>query len=245
MTDSAGQICSGINSLMQQYMTVANNIANAGTVGYKRSISSFSADLSRQIQNIKDASLSSNQIDVASKIDFSQGQIVSTGRSLDIALEGKGFLVLETPEGPLYTRAGSLNVNTLGQLVDSSGRLVAGENGPIVIPTEASLLSVRVNPDGMVSADGQEVGKLKVVEFPKDTESLKTVGFGAYQASADAKPEPAKKVQVRQGCQENSNVRIIEEVVNLMSLSRVYESHMNILKQQRDNNSAMLSVANS
>jgi flagellar basal-body rod protein FlgF len=245
MTDSAGQISSGINSLMQQYMTVANNIANASTAGYKRSISSFSADLSRQIQNIKDASLSSGEINVASKIDFSQGQIVSTGRSLDIALEGKGFLTLETPEGSLYTRAGSLDVNTLGQLVDSSGRLVAGENGPIVIPKETSLLSVHVSSDGVVSADGQELGKLKVVEFPNGTEGLKSVGFGAYQASADAKPEPASKVRVRQGCQENSNVRIMEEVVNLMSLSRIYESHMNILKQQRDNNSAMLNVANS
>jgi flagellar basal body rod protein FlgG len=244
MTDSAGQISSGINSLMQQYLTVANNIANASTVGYKRSISSFSADLSRQIQNVNDASLSSGEIEVASKFDFSQGQIVSTGRSLDIALEGNGFLVLETPDGPLYTRAGSLDVNKLGQLVNSSGRLVAGENGPIVIPKEASLLSVSVNPDGVVSADGQEVGKLKVVEFKDGTDDLKTVGFGAYQASTDNKPEPAKKVQVRQGCQESSNVRIMEEVVNLMSLSRVYESHMNILKQQRDNNGAMLSVAN-
>jgi len=245
MTEAAGQICSGIDSLMQQYMAVANNIANANTAGYKRSISSFSADLNRQIQNLKDVSLTTGQIDVKQNVDFSQGQVVPTGRPLDVALEGKGFLTLETPTGPLYTRNGSLEVNALGQLVDSAGRLVAGQNGPIVIPPEVSVSSIRIGTDGTLQAGDQEVGKLSVVEFSGGTGELEAVGFGSYRATANAKPEPARDIRVRQGCQENSNVRIMEEVVNLITLSRLYESHMNILKQQRDNNSAMLSVANS
>jgi flagellar basal body rod protein FlgG len=234
-----------MDSLMLQYMSVANNIANASTAGYKRSVSSFGAKLDQQVQNLDDASLKSSQVSVTQKIDFSQGQIVSTGRSLDVALEGNGFLTLETPTGPLYTRAGSLDVNSLGQLVDLSGRLVAGDNGPILIPQDVSTSSIQIRADGAVLAGDQEVGKLRVVEFRDGTEQLKAIGLGAYQAPDGVTPVPATEVKVRQGCRESSNVQIMKEVVSLMTLSRFYESHMNILKQQRDNSGAMLSVANS
>jgi flagellar basal-body rod protein FlgF len=244
MIEATGQIPSGMDALMRQYLTTSNNIANASTAGFKRSVSAFSADLNRQIQN-KDASLSAGQINVDEKVDFSQGQVVSTGRPLDIALEGKGFLALETPTGPLYTRAGSLNVNALGQLVDAADKLVAGQNGPIIIPPDVSIASVQIGTDGTVMAGDQEVGKLKIVQFPDGNDSLKPVGFGAYQAPDNALSQPAQNVRVLQGYQESSNVRVMEEVVSLMTLSRLYESHMSILKKQGDNNSAMLGVANS
>jgi flagellar basal-body rod protein FlgF len=244
MVEKTGQIPSGMDALMRQYMTTSNNIANASTAGFKRSISSFSADLSRQIQN-KNASLSAGQIHVEDNIDFSQGQVVSTGRLLDVALEGKGFIALETPNGPLYTRAGSLNINTLGQLVDAAGRLVAGQNGPLVIPPDVSIASVQIGTDGTVLAADQEVGKMKIVQFPDGNDGLTPVGFGAYQASDNTLSLPAENVRIRQGFQENSNVRVMEEVVNLMTLSRIYESHMSILKKQSDNSNAMLGVANS
>jgi flagellar basal-body rod protein FlgF len=243
MVENTGQIPSGMDALMRQYMTTSNNIANASTAGFKRSVSSFSSDLSRQIQN-KDASLSAGQVKVEDSIDFSQGQVVSTGRPLDIALEGKGFLALDTPTGPLYTRAGSLNVNTLGQLVDAADRLVAGQNGPITIPQDVSTESIQIKTDGTVMAAGQEFGKLKIVQFPDGTGSLSPVGFGAWQAPNNVATEPAANTSVRQGFQESSNVRVMEEVVNLMTLSRIYESHMNILKKQNDNSNAMLGVAN-
>jgi flagellar basal-body rod protein FlgF len=245
MTEAVGQLSSGIDSLMQQYMTTANNLANASTAGYKRSVSSFSTDLSNRIQNLKESSISAGQIDIQQNIDFSQGQVTSTGRPLDIALEGKGFLVLETPAGPLYTRAGSLSINTLGQMVDSADRLVAGANGSIVIPRDVSIASIRIGTDGTVLAGDQEVGKLQMVEFPDGTDTLRPVGFGAYQAADNTRSVPAQDVRVRQGFQESSNVRVMEEVVNLMTLSRIYESHMNILKKQSDNSNAMLGVANS
>jgi flagellar basal-body rod protein FlgF len=243
MVESTGQIPSGMDALMRQYMTTSNNIANATTAGFKRSVSSFSADLNRQIQS-KDVSLSAGKIKVEDSIDFSQGQVISTGRPLDIALEGKGFLALETPTGPLYTRAGSLNVNALGQLVDAADRLVAGQNGPIVVPQDVSTASIQIGTDGTVLAADQEVGKLKIVQFPNGTSGLTPVGFGAWQAPDNAVAEPAANTSVRQGFQESSNVRVMEEVVNLMTLSRIYESHMNILKKQSDNSNAMLGVAN-
>jgi flagellar basal-body rod protein FlgF len=239
MTEAVGQISSGIDSLMQQYMATANNLANASTAGFKRSVSSFSADLNRQINNLKETSLAAKKVDVEQTIDFSQGQV------LDIALEGKGFLVVETQAGPLYTRAGSLNTNAMGQLVDSADRLLAGDNGPIVIPRDISLLSIHIGTDGTVKTGEQQLGKLRIVEFPDGIGALKPVGFGAYQAPNNATPKPAQNVRVRQGFQESSNVRVMEEVVSLMTLTRIYESHMNILKKQSDNNNAMLGVANS
>lgn len=245
MTEAVGQISSGIDSLMQQYMATANNLANASTAGFKRSVSSFSADLNRQINNLKETSLAAKKVDVEQTIDFSQGQVLSTGQPLDIALEGKGFLVIETQAGPLYTRAGSLNTNALGQLVDSADRLLAGDNGPIVIPKDISLLSIHIGTDGTVKTGEQQLGKLRIVEFPDGIGALKPVGFGAYQAPNNATPKPAQNVRVRQGFQESSNVRVMEEVVSLMTLTRIYESHMNILKKQSDNNNAMLGVANS
>ncbi len=171
--------------------------------------------------------------------------MLSTGQPLDIALEGKGFLVVETQAGRLYTRAGSLNTNALGQLVDSADRLLAGDNGPIVIPQDISLSSIHIGTDGTVKAGEQQLGKLRIVEFPDGIDALRPVGFGAYQAPNNAATKPAQDVRVRQGFQESSNVRVMEEVVSLMTLSRIYESHMNILKKQSDNNNAMLGVANS
>jgi flagellar basal-body rod protein FlgF len=243
MIEKTGQIPSGMDAMMRQYMTTSNNIANSSTTGFKRSISSFSSDLNRQIEN-KDETLSSGQVQVDEKIDFSQGQVIATGRPLDIALEGKGFIALETPNGPLYTRAGSLNVNALNQLVDGADRLVAGQNGPIVIPQDVSIDSLQIGTDGTLKAGDQEIGKMKIVEFPDGTDILSPVGFGAYEAPNNADSQPAQNARVLQGFQESSNVRVMEEVVSLMTLSRLYESHMNILKKQSDNSNAMLGVAN-
>lgn len=244
MPEAVGQLNSGIHSLMQQYMTTANNLANVNTAGFKRSVSTFSADLSHKIHNLKETSLEAGKVDVRQSIDFSQGQLLSTGRSLDIALEGKGFLVVETPSGPLYTRAGSFAINALGQLVDSAQRLVAGENGPIVIPRDVSESSIQIATDGTVIANEQQVGKMKIVEFPDGTDMLSPVGFGAFGAPAGADSVPVQNVRVLQGFQESSNVQMMEEVVNLMQLSRLYESHMNILKKKSENSAAMLGVAN-
>ena len=133
MSDPIEATTSSLQALSDQYHTIAHNLANVNTAGYKRRCSSF-VQLLQQAQTLSDIALIADQV----SIDFSQGALTRTGRSLDLGLEGKGFFVLETPEGPLYSRSGVFRTNAEGQLVDSSGRTVAGEAGPIVIPTTAS-----------------------------------------------------------------------------------------------------------
>ncbi|MEN6306230.1 MAG: flagellar hook basal-body protein [Anaerohalosphaeraceae bacterium] len=245
MSESISQLGSGINALMEKYMAVSNNIANASTPGFKRTVNTFSSTLYEAIANQDKESLAAAEICGSQSVDFSQGQILRTERPLDVALEGRGFLVLETPTGPLYTRSGSLDVNKLGQLVDINGNLVAGQNGPIIIPRDVSVNQVTISLDGIVRAGETDVGALRLVSFGNNTSQLEPVGLGAYRAPADVEPEAATNVKVRQGCQESSNVKIMDEMVSMMTLSRIYEMHINILKRQRENSSVALGVANS
>jgi len=245
MSKPIGQISSGIDALMEKYMVVSNNIANASTTGFKRTVSSFSSTLDSVLAKRGKESLAASEIQSLQTIDFSQGQIVRTDRPLDVALEGRGCLVLETPSGPLYTRNGTLEVNKLGQLVDTNGNLVAGQNGPIVIPQDVSEGTIQISLDGVVQAGDVSLGTLKLVDFKNSAQDLEPIGFGTYRAKADVQPEAATQIKVRQGCQEASNVKVMDEMVNMMTLSRVYEMHINILKRQRENSAAAMSVANS
>ncbi len=246
MSDKAGQISSGIDALMEKYLAASNNIANVSTTGFKRTVTAFSTRLDEaMMRSGNDDSSPSAPIESYQAIDFGQGQITQTGYPLDLALEGKGFLTLETPEGRLYTRNGSLDVNKLGQLVDRSGRLVLGQDGPIVIPPNTPVADVQINPDGVLRAGGTQIGRLKLAEFQDEKTELESVGFGAYRPIDPNSVQDAKKVKVRQGCQEGSNVRVMDEMVSLMTVSRVYEMHINILRRQRENSSTMLGVANS
>lgn len=246
MNQAAGQIDSGLHALMQQLDTVSHNIANANTVGFKRSMTSFSTELQKQMDQLgPDRPLNTATVEAKQVMDFSQGPLTHTNRSLDVGLDGKGYLVLETPDGPLYTRNGMLQVNLLGQLVDSAGRIVAGQNGPIVVPPNVSELDLHISETGAVRGGGVELGQLKLVDFGEQENRLRPANMGTFTAPADAKPNPAEELKVRQGYQEGANVKMVQELVNMMSLSRLYETGMNLLRKQRENSQAMLNVANS
>ena len=127
MGNSAGQVGSSLGALMNEYTSIAHNLANVSTSGFKRNVNSFSSELMKKLGTMKEKPLNSGEIDSNVNLDFSQGPMLVTERTLDVAISGKGFFVLESPEGPVYTRNGSFFVNpTNGQLADSSGRLVSG-----------------------------------------------------------------------------------------------------------------------
>lgn len=230
---------------MQQLDIVSNNIANANTIGFKRSMTAFQTELQMRMGTLEaDEPLSTTPVQTRQTIDFSQGTLLRTDAALDVGLDGKGFLVLETPDGPLYTRNGSLQVNHFGQLVDTAGRIVAGENGPIVIPPNISPLEIRIEGDGTVSGGGGQLGRLRLADFGDRENLLIPAGLGALRAPDGVRPDPATDLTVRQGCQESSNVKIVQELVNMMTISRLYETGMNVLRRQRENSQAMLTVAN-
>jgi flagellar basal-body rod protein FlgF len=203
---------SGIYDLMDgawtqdlRFDTVANNIANSNTTGFKKDIISFSQALDLQS---------------TSKTDFSQGPMRYTGNDLDIALEAQGFLKIQTPNGIRYTRDGALSVNADGLLVTGNGDEVLGENGPISVAGG----TVSIGTDGEVSVDNVPVDKLVVVNFDKP-ELLKKEGSSYYSYQGDDK-EISKQSDavVKQRYLEGSNVNPTKQMIEMIETFRVFEA---------------------
>jgi len=244
MTDLVDHLGSSINSLINEYHTIAHNLANINTAGYKRKVNLFSRVLHNQMGGGLENAVAAGEVQSKSAIDFSQGTLLRTDRTLDLAITGKGFFVVETPDGPLYTRNGVFHINPAGRIVDLSGRTVAGADAPISVPANVSELSITISEDGTVRAGEAELGRLRVVDFGDDEDKLISVGENCYSAPADIKPAEAKDAVIRQGYRENSNVKMMSELVDLISVSRMYETNMNLLRKRRENSKAILGVAN-
>jgi len=240
MSGITNQISSTINGLTQEFETITNNLANVSTVGYKRRCNEFSKSLAAQVGQ---GTGSSDGADLSCAFDFTQGSTTNTDRQMDFALCGKGFFVVETPEGPLYTRNGMFQVNSNGQIVDSSGRTIAGENGAISMPADVSLSQISVSTDGNISAAGVSVGKFKLVDFKDDQSKLIAAGESCFKAPKGAKPASADKLIVKQGYLEQSNVQMMEELVDMIMVTRLYESNMKFLSVGKDNGKSLLNVA--
>lgn len=241
MSDLVSQVSSTIGGLQREFNVIAHNLANVGTVGYKRRCNTFSKSLIAQ--GVGTQAQANGEVDLESVFDFTQGSLVETGRSLDFALVGKGFFVIETPNGPLYTRNGMFRIDQNGQIVDSAGRIVAGESGPITIPPNVGL-SHGVSSDGSISGGGASIGKFRLVDFEKDDEKeLLAAGMNCFQAPEDVKPESPKNLIVKQGFQEASNVQLVEELVDMIMVSRLYEANMQFVSVKRDTSKSIIDVA--
>jgi flagellar basal-body rod protein FlgG len=130
-----------------------------------------------------------------------------------------------------------------GQLVDSLGRAVSGVNGPITISAETPVSQITISNDGNVNAAGVNVGKLKIVDFADSGNSLTAAGSNCYSASKDAQPKTADNVVVRQGYLEGSNVEMMEELVDMIMVSRLYEANMKFLAVGSENTKNLISLA--
>lgn len=243
MVNPGGELGTSVNSLTKQYSIIAHNLANINTAGYKRTVNSFSRELMAQFSEGQDESVPAGQIKINSVLDFSQGSLLRTDRSLDVAINGKGFFVVETPDGPLYTRNGMFQVNLQGQLVDHEGRIVSGADGPIIIPSGVSVQKISIGEDGTISAVGGSLGRLKVVDFKEDEGKLFASGKNCFGAPEGVQPGAAEKASIRQGYQENSNVNRMEELVDMITVSRLYETNMKLLVRRHDNAKAIIGVA--
>ena len=227
MSDPIQATGSCLQALSDQFRAVTNNLANADTVGYKSRRTAFAQALARA-----GVDPAATEVVGSLSLDLTQGPLLQTGRPLDVALDGEGFFVLETPDGPLYTRNGAFRTNASNQLVDAAGNLVAGESGPIVIPPSASQEQVHVGRDGTIYADGQAIGKLRMVRF-EDPSVLTPRSSGAFVADDGASPQTASPA-VQQGFREGSNVSVVEEMVKLITISRMYEANMKTLSATQD-----------
>jgi flagellar basal body rod protein FlgG len=159
-------------------------------------------------------------------------------------LYGKGFFVVETPEGPLYTRNGTFLTNQNRQIVDSQGRNVAGQAGLIMIPDNVGISQLNVSSDGTISAGGIAIGKFRLVDFSEDENKLVPTGENCYRMpDENIQPVAAENIVVKQGYQEASNVKIIDELVDMILVSRLYEANMNSLTATKDASSSLIDLA--
>ena len=241
MSDLTAQVSSSLNGLTREFNIIAHNLANASTVGYKRRCNSLSKSLTAQGAGTK--AETDDGTDLYTAFDFSQGSFIATGRSLDFALCGKGFFVIETPNGPLYTRNGVFRLDQNGQIVDSAGRIVTDQAGPISIPPDVGLSQISVSSDGSISAGGTTVGKFKLVDFKDKEGELIAAGLNCFQAPKTAEPQPPENLIVKQGFQENSNVQLVEELVDMIMVTRLYEANMKFMSVSKDASKSLMSVA--
>jgi flagellar basal-body rod protein FlgF len=242
MSEIMPQITSSINALMREYETITNNLANVSTAGYKRRCNAFSKSLKGQMTG-EDKHLAGS-INLNSSLDFSQGNLSETERPLDFGLYGKGFFVIETPNGPLYTRNGIFHTNQNGQIVDSHEQIVTGEAGPITIPSDIGISQVSVSTDGSISAGGVPIGKFQLVDFKDNEDKLVPTGESCYRMP-DSKIQPvtAENIVVKQGNQELSNVKMIEELVDMIMVSRLYEANMKFIAARKEVASSITGAA--
>jgi len=242
MSETIDQVSSSIDALTREFEIITHNLANVSTVGFKRRCNAFSRALDAQQAGTE--TYSPGAVDLNAVFDFSQGGIVETGRPLDVALYGKGFFVIETPEGPRYTRNGMFGTSPNGQIVDSLGRTVAGEAGPITIPNNVGPSQLNVSSDGSISASGTAIGKFSLVDFGDDNSKLVPAGDSCYRMpEPDIQPVPAENIVVKQGYQEASNVKIVDELVDMIMVSRLYEANMKFITAQKDASNSLMSVA--
>ncbi len=236
------QVSASIDALTRELEIITHNLANASTAGFKRRCNAFSKALDAQQGTAE--TYEPGNIDLESAFDFSQGSLVQTGRNLDFALMGNGLFVVETPEGPLYTRNGTFQTNQNGQIVDSMGRTVAGEAGPITVPVSVGLAQLQVSADGRVTAGDINIGKLQVVDFQENQSKLVPAGANCFvMPDKDIRPEPADNVVIKQGYQEASNVMIVDELVDMIMVTRLYEANMRYVSAQSETSSSIMGVA--
>ena len=221
-----------------------NNLANISTTGFRADLHSFSS------VPIDGPGVDSriNAVVESYGTDFTSGPIANTGRDLDVAIQGNGFLAVQGADGEeAYTRAGDLHINAGGLLTTGAGHLVVGDGGPVAIPPNSSLL---IGADGTVSLQplGQGPETLAIVDRIKlvdpEVRSLQKGSDGLLRLADGEIADPSAGVRLVSGALEQSNVNIAKTMVNMIELSRQYEMQVNVMKTSKENADAAAQLLN-
>jgi flagellar basal-body rod protein FlgF len=202
------------SGLMREMQSVANNIANISTTGFRREGVIFS-EYVNQMED--DPSLSMARAS-GRHIDLTQAGLSQTGSTFDLAIQGQGFFLVETPLGERLTRAGSFTPSAEGELVTPDGhRLLDAGGGPVFVPPGAR--NIAIGTDGTMSADGEPVAQIGLWQ-PADPLSLRHQSGTLFSASG---VEPTESGTVMQGFLEDSNVQPVSEIARMIEVQRGYE----------------------
>jgi len=220
---------SGGLARMQKLDVAVNNLANAGNIGFKASRLSFESMFDENRQNYMGEG--KNFCRTAERfIDFTQGDIEQTHRSLDVAIQGPGFFKVAGDDGFLYTRQGNFELDAQGNLVTADGRhQVVGANGPVNLPHS----NVNIDARGRISADGTEVGRISVYSVP-DPKALSEQGNGLWALSPDAAAAPAGDAELVQGGIERANVDPVLLTTDIIETKRAYAAYLKVMQAYSD-----------
>lgn len=223
----------GARQAMQAQTAISHNLANANTVGFRSHFNTFTSwhvegpGLNTRIMNQQSAE----------DIDMSFGSIVSTGRELDVAINGEGFIAVQNSKGEeAYTRAGDLRLDDVGRLTTGTGFAVMGNGGPIAIPPaekieigqdgSISIVPVGQAPAAMVIADRIKLVNPDLQNLQKDADGLLQVVGGAIQPAAAG-------VQLESGVIEHSNVNAVGQMIELITNARQFETNIKLMQEAK------------
>ena len=237
--DNIGYIGLSRLSVMQQRLsTVAQNLANMNTTGFKQQMLVVNEYQNKtsfrgQISQVQDFAMLRN---------LRQGELEHTDNQLDVALRGDGYLAVETLSGIRYTRGGPLAIDNQGRLSTSTGLpVLKTQNQPMEIPEDAG--DLRITADGVISylADGdddfQEIGQMQVVQFDLP-HYMTMLGDGLYETDED--PQPDSDTAVIQFMLEKSNVNPILEMTDMIEVSNQYKSMQNFMDKENERQMQMM-----
>ena len=213
MSDQFIDTYSALEARLKIIDVIANNLANANTIGYKRD---FGHILQDQIR-----------VQAGAQADLSSGDAVPTGNDLDVAINGQGFFAIQTPDGVRYTRNGSFTLSSGGELVTKDGMPVLNSSGSTITAGHGKMA---IQDGGIVTIDGNETATLKIVNF-KEPQKLQKEGLSRWiwTGAPDAVQDVADP-HLKSGALEHSNVNAIDEMVHLMSSYREFEAVQKTLR---------------
>lgn len=222
--------------------TISNNLANVNTTGFKKEAYAFQDTFQRFAHDY----LTDDRINLRAKeiwprayvqartrlsgqySDQSQGSLQVTGNPLDMALVGKGYFKVRTPEGDMMTRSGSFQLASDGRLITEQGYEVLGDGGtPVTLPRDNK---IEIDANGRITADGNQVAQLDLTDV-SDTNSLEKLGKNLFRIKPGSRATevPPEGLSVQQGYLEKSNVEIVTELVNMMEAQRAFEINQKIM----------------
>jgi flagellar basal-body rod protein FlgF len=232
----------GAKDLMRAQAINTNNLANASTTGFK---ADFQSTLSQQVYGPGHPSRVFSSVTDAG-VDLAQGSVISTGRELDMAINGKGWFAVQSADGSeAYTRAGDLRIDNIGRLTNGAGHTILGNGGPISIPAHAKL---EIGSDGTISIQplGQPVNTLAVIDRiklvnPADDQLQKGLDGLMHMKGGQSAEEDAS-ITVVSGALESSNVNTVGALVRMIELARQYENNIKLMQNAEENDRASADI---
>lgn len=225
----------GAKHILDQQAAVAHNLANVSTNGYRAAASAFRA-VPVQGDGLPTRTF---VVDSTPGANFTPGALQSTGRDLDVAVQGPGWIAVQAADGSeAYTRNGSLQISSNGLLQTRNGLNVVGDGGPISIPPDSTITIAKEGTVSVISTVPppkavNAVGRIKLVN--PDENQLVRGGDGLFRLASGGSAQADPKVALASGALEGSNVNVVEEMISMISLARQFDLQMKLLSSADTN----------